>query len=374
MQKDIDINEKNRTDPAREGTADGNAPGPFVSVMILCYNYGSMLGKALEACAAQTFRDFEVVMINNGSTDDTEAVWRSFCEKHPEIRSQYVFVDPNRGPCHGWNEGLLCARGEYVLFNDADDWMDPDCLEVLAQNARKTGADRVTAQYREVFPDGTVSREVRLSKRDHRIQTVMLQATLFRRSVITENRLLLPETNYHLHSYDMWFIFNFSLVEKTPCSYIPVTKHNYYFNSASLSSKKYATAKEIVSKSFEPKMKCGVEAYNSTEDIGLKRDIAYQLTKHFYLYTMCGYRDYPEEDADKVYLLMRDAMNSQVPGYRRNPMIWWPFGVNSSFVVACSLIALAFFDTFRMKKAIWLCSKAADPRRRTKKADASQDK
>ena len=47
---------------------------PFVSVMVLSYNYGHLLGKALEACAAQTFRDLEVVMIDNGSTDSTKQV------------------------------------------------------------------------------------------------------------------------------------------------------------------------------------------------------------------------------------------------------------------------------------------------------------
>lgn len=369
-----DMSEKKRTDPVIEGTADGNASGPFVSVMILCYNYGYMLGKALEACASQTFRDFEVVMINNGSTDDTEAVWRSFCEKHPEIKSQYVFVDPNRGPGHGWNEGLLHSRGEYVMFNDADDWMDPDCLEVLVQNARKTGADRVTAQYREVFPDGTVSREVRLSKRDHRIQTVSLQATLYRRSVILENNLLLPESIYHIHSYDMWFVFNFSLVEKTPCAYIPVTKYNYYINPASLSSRKYTSAEEFVDIAFEPRIECGEEALKSTKDTGLKWDIAYQLTKHYYVFTLYEYRNFSEEDADRMYLLMRDAMNRQLPGYRRNPLIWWPFERSNTFAVACSMMALAFFDTFKMKKAIRLCSKVTDPTRRSKKADASQDK
>lgn len=61
-------------------------------------------------------------MINNGSTDNTEEVYREFCRENPEIRTTYVPVYPNQGPCHGWNMGLDHAHGKYVMLCDADDW------------------------------------------------------------------------------------------------------------------------------------------------------------------------------------------------------------------------------------------------------------
>lgn len=168
---------------------DNKGTSPLISVMVLCYNYGHLLGRALEACSAQTFRNFEIVMINNGSTDNTEEIYRQFCRKNPDIRTTYVHVDPNQGPQRGWNEGLRCAQGEYVMFNDADDWMQPDCLEKLAQKALETNADRVSGQYQEVLPDGKIARVRKLTKKHHRIQIPMLQGVIFRRSTFFENNL-----------------------------------------------------------------------------------------------------------------------------------------------------------------------------------------
>ena len=71
----------------REGAQDER---PFISVMILYYNYSHLLKRALDACAAQTFRDFEIVMINNGSTDITEDVYKGFCKTHQDISTLYV--------------------------------------------------------------------------------------------------------------------------------------------------------------------------------------------------------------------------------------------------------------------------------------------
>ena len=130
-----------------------------VSVILLCYNYGHLLPRALNACAAQTFRDFEIVMVNNGSSDNTEQVYQDFCRRNPDVRTTYVKVEKNNGGMDGLKRGLKQAKGEFVMFCDADDWMDPECLEKLIETARKTGADRVAAQYREVSADGKVLRE-----------------------------------------------------------------------------------------------------------------------------------------------------------------------------------------------------------------------
>ena len=63
---------------------------PFITVTVLCYNYGHLLPRALEAIAAQTFRDFDLVVINNGSTDNTQQVFDDFAAEHPDLDARCV--------------------------------------------------------------------------------------------------------------------------------------------------------------------------------------------------------------------------------------------------------------------------------------------
>jgi glycosyltransferase involved in cell wall biosynthesis len=95
-----------------------------VSVVIPTYNRAAMLGEAVGSALAQTFRDHEVIVVDDGSTDDTAsrvAQWRD-----PRVR--YV-RQPNSGPAGARNAGVALARGELIAFLDSDDLWKPDKLE-----------------------------------------------------------------------------------------------------------------------------------------------------------------------------------------------------------------------------------------------------
>jgi glycosyltransferase involved in cell wall biosynthesis len=96
-----------------------------VSVIITCYNYGIYLPRALESVLMQTYKDLEVVMVNDGSTDDTEAVARRYLT---DPRVKYL-SQPNGGQAKAKNAGIRCTKSEFVAFLDADDIWDPCKLE-----------------------------------------------------------------------------------------------------------------------------------------------------------------------------------------------------------------------------------------------------
>lgn len=95
---------------------------PFVSVVVISYNYGHLLPRALEAISRQTFRDFEVTIVNNGSTDNTQEIAEQFIEEHPDIQARIVRIEVNQGLAYGDNMGTTAATGKYILLNDADDF------------------------------------------------------------------------------------------------------------------------------------------------------------------------------------------------------------------------------------------------------------
>jgi glycosyltransferase involved in cell wall biosynthesis len=97
---------------------------PVISVIVPAYNYGRFLRECLDSVFVQTFRDIEVIVIDDGSTDDTPGILESVSE--PRLKH---FRIPNGGISGARNAGLRRAPGEFVAFLDADDRWRPHKLE-----------------------------------------------------------------------------------------------------------------------------------------------------------------------------------------------------------------------------------------------------
>jgi hypothetical protein len=101
-----------------------------VSVVITCYNYGRFLGRAIESALAQTFEHTEVIIIDDGSTDETAAVAR----RYPDAR--YVYQQ-NQGESAARNAGAAEATGKSIVFLDADDELTPYAVESSLERLRE---------------------------------------------------------------------------------------------------------------------------------------------------------------------------------------------------------------------------------------------
>jgi glycosyltransferase involved in cell wall biosynthesis len=94
---------------------------PLVSIIVPCYNAGPWLAQALESCLAQTWTAREIIVVNDGSRDDSLAVARSF-----ETRGVVTVDQPNRGASAARNAGLGLAKGDFIQYLDADDVLAPE--------------------------------------------------------------------------------------------------------------------------------------------------------------------------------------------------------------------------------------------------------
>lgn len=118
---------------------------PSVSVIIPAYNAGDMLHIALDSLMKQSYKRLEIILINDCSTDNTRSVIEDFVPGFKErgIVTKLISHRQNRGIAAARNTGLEYAEGEYIYYVDADDWIEPDAIELLVREAVSKDADIV---------------------------------------------------------------------------------------------------------------------------------------------------------------------------------------------------------------------------------------
>lgn len=125
-----------------------------VSVIIPAYNSEKFIAETLDCLLAQTLKDIEVVIVNDGSTDSTQTIIDEYCKKSDIFKS---YIKENGGVSKARNYGLERATGEYVVFLDADDTYTETSLEAFYETAKRTGADLVLGRLMN-FGKNTVSK------------------------------------------------------------------------------------------------------------------------------------------------------------------------------------------------------------------------
>lgn len=119
------------------------------SIIIPVYNVEQYLDECVQSVVAQTYRDFEVILVDDGSPDNSGTICDRWAEKDSRVR---VIHQENQGLSGARNTGIRAATGEYLMFLDSDDWWNGDAvLETVANRLEKTGADVLSFSYQKVY-------------------------------------------------------------------------------------------------------------------------------------------------------------------------------------------------------------------------------
>lgn len=114
---------------------------PTFSLIVPVYKIEAYLPKCIDSVLGQTYQDFELLLIDDGSPDDCGKICDEYAAKHPgKIRAVH---QPNGGAGAARNHGIQLAQGEYLLFVDGDDYLSPDLLKALSEVIEKTPADLI---------------------------------------------------------------------------------------------------------------------------------------------------------------------------------------------------------------------------------------
>jgi len=208
-----------------------------ISIIVPVYNAEPFLRKCLKSLINQTYKNIEIIVINDGSPDNSGAICDAFAKEDNRIK---VIHQANKGLCGARNAGIAIATGEYFGFVDADDWVDLDMFEYLLSNAKKYDSDITVCPYYRVMKNKTtfskVDEKVHIYDRKQAIEEMI---TKFSRRPLPCNRIykkdifeqiMFPEGHYYEGTYVMHKMF--ALCERIV--FLSDPKYYYLKNSSSI--------------------------------------------------------------------------------------------------------------------------------------------
>lgn len=229
---------------------------PTVSIIIPCFNGAKFVGEALESLRSQTFRDWEAIVVNDGSTDDSEAVIRTYQGIDARI---HCVSQENRGLPAARNTGLNSARGEFVIFLDADDLLMSDMLYKMVQElSLDSSFGAVSCGW--VFSDCSgddLSWKIRPSFQGQHFEK-LAHGNLFPcHGVLLRRRILEQVGEFdcslaHCHDWDLWLRVARTGVEfaciSEPLVIYRMLPHSLSRNAATF----YLAGKEVICRGHQP--------------------------------------------------------------------------------------------------------------------------
>ena len=205
-----------------------------ISVIVPIFNAGAYLAKCIESLIHQPYTALQIILVNDGSTDDSLAIAQQYAAQDSRIE---VYTQTNRGQSVARNLGLQYAKGEYISFVDADDYVDNDFYTVLMQHIGDL--DCVQIGYKRVSAQGKVFLE-KLPKHFYQFTSPCMR--LYRRELFTKHDLRFPSGMIYedvVFSLDFW---------GTKPSYriLSYTGYNYLANTSSTTAMRNLVAKELL--------------------------------------------------------------------------------------------------------------------------------
>lgn len=239
---------------------------PQISIIVPVYNVDKYLARCLDSILAQSFTDFEAILVDDGSKDQSGAICDDYAKRDARFRVLHV---ENAGVCHARNLGIKESSGEWIYFSDADDELMPNGLEEMFSSV-SNGVELVSASYIRndngtVVPERIPSSDIVYTKEEFIAELFKFRSRncerycwnkLFKKAVIVDNQLSFDESM--VYREDVYFLFCYlvSCQGTVNCIKQPVYVYYRRMEGAAMTYAKYYSekSKDIVisiAKSFD---------------------------------------------------------------------------------------------------------------------------
>lgn len=178
-----------------------------VSIIITCYNYGKYVENAIKSALNQTYSDIEIIIINDGSVDNSSDIIKTYADKYKNI----LFFDEreNRGVVYSRNMGIEASRGDYILPLDADDTIEPEYVEkavkILNENP-KVGV--VYCKYKIFGDDELQINNSKFCAKELLFDNYIISSSMFRKKdFLNIGKYCEVFNNIGCEDWDLWLSF-----------------------------------------------------------------------------------------------------------------------------------------------------------------------
>lgn len=225
-----------------------------VSVIIPVYNVEKYLKRCIESVLAQDYSQYEIILVDDGSTDSSGKM----CDEYESIYSQIrVIHQENKGVGGARNTGVENSKGEYILFVDSDDYIESITLSTLVKKAEDNDADLVVFNMRTVTDEGKIIRKTNLSLPDGVFNidgckelffaTISAWSKLYKSTIFKCNNIKFPDRYWF---EDVWIAFDVFLSAKRVVRCDDIL-YNYVMRGGSIMNSKNITRSLEIIKAFD---------------------------------------------------------------------------------------------------------------------------
>lgn len=204
---------------------------PKVSIIIPVYNSEMFIKKCIDSVLEQSFNEYEIILINDGSKDGSKQILDEYKERYPE--KIVVIHQENMGVSKTRNNAIKMAKGRYIMFIDNDDYIDKDYVEVFVKEIEEQDFDVVLGGYRRPNENGKIIKELKLPQEEWaKFMIFAPWAKIYKREYLIKNNIEFLPVNI---GEDVYFNLQAMLISKR-IKIIDYIGYNWYFNTGSVSN------------------------------------------------------------------------------------------------------------------------------------------
>ena len=329
-----------------------------LSIIVPVYNMAAedKLKHCLDSLIAQTVTDYEIIGVDDCSTDDSYEILKSYEEKYPD-RFRAIHSEVNKHQGGAKNIGIRAAKGDWIGFIDADDWITPDMYEQLIDKAEETGATCVGCDYSLVndytFEVGQVvanscAEQTGVLEPEQKKAIILncgsLVVKIYKRSIILENDLFFPEDIF----YEDNAMGNSYLLTNERYEYIPKPLYYYYQHAES-------TVHTVDVKRCQDRMVAGRIMIDEAKRLGFYEDyraeLEFRFAELFYVNTLFTYMPCVKPTRLSFVRALSKEMAEYFPDFQSNPYYQERIHAEEKKLIAMAQRSTLYF--FVYYKLLW---------------------
>lgn len=285
-----------------------------VSVIIPVYNVENYLRKCLDSLVNQTLKDIEIIVVNDGTLDNSQEIIDEYVKKYP--KKVVSIIQENGGQGAARNTGLLHAKGEYIGYVDSDDYVEENMYEELYKKAKEEDSDivicgnNVVKENYELFSKEDVDKEFLLGK-------MAVWNKIYKKNIIVDNKIQFRSKVWY---EDLDFTMKVYFSSKK-ISYVDKPLYNYLLREGSTMNNNNIKRNLELIEAFDSLIDyCkDKKIYNKAKD-----EIEFLCIYHMYIFATTRVLNTNNKYKDKIEIInkFKNYINSNFPNFKQNKYLY----------------------------------------------------